>query len=219
MAKVSRPVVYLGLAAIGVAAWMLTEPEDQAPRRGQPLVAGRQSPPSEFDEIDLNASFQPVNQPVKNVFRPLVVRTRPGEGDAVRTTNEIPNDFANGEAGWTYTGTAIVDGVPTALVEHAASGQGDFLQAGDAWRLARVVQVGPDFLTLIGPAGVSRTMRLFFEPAQQDEPAGAGSPRGNPGGFVPMQVPPSLLGPVGGMALQPTAVPEQGRGSTGRQRD
>ncbi len=200
MAKISRPVIYVGLAAIGIAAWLLTEKKETPTTipKGRTSIARVATATGAFTEEDYKAEFARLNEPIRNAFNPLIKaspKSLPGLGGP---SNAVPASFANGEANWIYTGTAIVDDVPTALVENTGSGEGVFLKQGEAWKTSRVQRITPDTLTLGNNQGQTFTMRLYFEPIQNDilpevRPIQPGPPPGGPGG-APTPGGPSRMG-------------------------
>lgn len=196
MADKTRTYVYVGLGVVVLAAVVyLMQPAD-AGSKTSAKVAKRATTNSRtvdaFTQEDRTAKFARLNEPVRNAFKPLVVgrNGRAGVSGETGPTNAVPSEFAGGESGWVYTGTAIIDDVPTALLENPGSGEGVFLKQGERWKQCRVQRIGPDTVTLTGANGGVRTLQLYFEPAVQDLPPG------QPGGNQPMQ--PPMLGPMGG---------------------
>lgn len=177
-------ITYGGLAVVIVAIWFLTDKPAERPAPGprRPPAGARSSSSSKsagsiFVAEDYNTKFANLNLPVKNAFRPLVVPAAPGSaGISALAPNEIPKDFADGKDVWTYTGTAIVDGVPMALVENAATGEGEFLKVGQRWKKAVVRKITPITLVMEGPNGRVRTMDLLKEVGDgEDETTLAGA--------------------------------------------
>lgn len=158
--KVSRPVVYVGLAAVGVAAWVLTAEEAPKGSSERRPVSSAKKNGEAFLAEDYRASFPPVSEPAKNAFRPLVVRSGLSDAGLSLPPNAIPLDFAGGEPNWIFTGVAIIDGAPVALFENSSTQEGVFVKHGDRWKSSTVVRITPETVVLAGPAGVTRTLKI-----------------------------------------------------------
>jgi hypothetical protein len=198
MAQISKPVLYLGLVATVVAAWVLTSEDapnsaSSTKKKKKPSVTRNATV---FLPEDYKASFPVLNEPMKNAFKPLVAR-KSGSPELAMGDMGIPV----AEAGWIYTGMADIDGVPTALLENTRTGDGVFLKQGESWKGVRVQRIAPEEIILVVSNGESRRVKI-------NSPAD-GMPVGSPQtGFQPVN--PPIRGPIGGgMALQP----EGGRGS------
>jgi hypothetical protein len=200
MAKISRPVLYGGIAAIAIAAFILTsdeEPATKAATSRPKAKAPARAQATIFTEEDYSVRFVALNSEVKNSFKPLVVRAPSASfsGPAF-DDRQVPADIA-GEGTWVYTGMAEVDGVPMALVENRTNGDTRFLQQGERWSSASVYRITPESLVLLHRG------ELFTIKMQ-----GLEEPVANPG-FAPMQVPPGSL-PGGQIGRgQMSVVPEQ----------
>ena len=209
--KRTSPVFWLALIGLGGAAYVLTTPE--APGKKTPTTqSSRKKSESQslFTEADYKAKFDPLNTPTKNAFMPLVVRSGGGSGNA-GIPNAVPTDFTGGEGGWTYTGTASVDGRIQAVVENQGTGQGDFLSVGQAWKKSKVVAVTDSSLVLEGDSGQQVTIKM-------QEKLNTGSPL-MAEGFAPVNVPPgSLNGPSGPISVQPDQNNQNAQGGRGRGR-
>jgi hypothetical protein len=192
--KVSRPVVYGLVAAVGIAGFLLTQPEEVrrkgAPRRTRATTAGPAAPDG-FTELDRTAKFPRVTGSLRNVFVPLV-RKEGVEAGLQRPPNQFPLATTGSETPWVFTGTAVVDQAPRALVENPATGESLFVGPGDRVGLASIVQVGPTYLVARGRGG--ETVRL--ELLQDLEDTGPDLPTLEAGSFAP--VTPSLQGPIVG---------------------
>ncbi len=170
----TRFLVYGGVVVIGVLGWVMTAPEksegieasNSRPTRGLSSRASR-TVDDQFTEEDANARFAKVNETLKNAFRPLVVPESGRRG--ALNPNEIPASFADGKDVWIYTGTAIIDEAPLALVENPTDGSIDFLAAGSNWKRSSVVKITPTQLTLRGPNGDLRVMDLMKDPPDPNE--------------------------------------------------
>jgi hypothetical protein len=188
--KVSRPLVYGAVAVVAVAGFLLTQ--EQAPeRKGAPRrqrAVQQSTASSGFTEADRTAKFARVSSDYKDVFVPLVRRAEPI--DAARRPNELPLGVTGGKSPWIFTGTAVIDQVPRALVENAATGETLFVTVGDRVGAGRVAQVGPGFLVVAGPSGaLARAELLGPEDWGEDflDPVSS---------FAPVE--PSLSGPIAG---------------------
>jgi hypothetical protein len=204
MAKISRPALYLGLVAIGVAGYILTEPDTPTrqvrPSTKKTTVVNRLST---YTDEDYKAKFEPVNLVSSSAFKPLVARQT--SGMALAADGGIPAAFAGGEASWICTGTVEVDGVRQALLENRATGEGVFLRQGERWRNSVVSEVRADAVVLVGPGGEARAIRVHSEDFVEEEQLE----------IPPMDVEQALRGPIGngsGVAVTPMA---QGRTPAG----
>ena len=170
----TRFVVYGGVLVIAVIGFVMTAPKkdggieanNSRPARGSSSSSSR-TIDDQFTEEDANAVFAEVNETLKNAFRPLVVPESGRRG--ALNPNEIPASFADGKDVWIYTGTAIIDEAPLALVENPTDGSIDFLAAGSNWKRSSVVKITPTQLTLRGPNGDLRIMDLMKDPPDPNE--------------------------------------------------
>lgn len=221
-----RLLMYGGILALGVAGYIMTEPTPTPRRtssgRKPPVNSGSNKTASElFTDEDYNTKFARLNAPVKNSFRPLVMPSsaRSTTGLGALLPNEIPADFTDGKTKWLYTGTAIVDGAPMALVENPETGEGEFIKVGQRWKNAIVRKITPTSLALEGPNGRARTLQLMQDPVE-DETTLAG-----------MEVRPAtpniggnnnnnnLAGPIGGRTPGATTAPPNGAAAQENERD
>jgi hypothetical protein len=124
----------------------------------------------------------------------------------MQAPNSVPAELTGGDANWVYTGTAIVDESPSALLENRVSFEGDFVKQGQTWKGAKVERIAPDSITLVGASGREYVLRLV-EPELESLQSGNG-------GLRPVN--PTLSGPIGGnVQVQPESA---GRGpGRGRQ--
>lgn len=207
MAKPNRFLLYGGVAVFVAAALFMTEPTKK-PSMNKAASKARSAVPTKGDESgilpeDHTVNFTPVALIGKDVFKPLVVRDTGGSADAAMP-NQVPPSFAGGEAGWFYTGTAIVDQVPTALLENTQTGAGLYVKQGDMWKDCKVDRITPTTLTLTS-GDTSRTLLLLA-----DSPNTATGPSTQP--LNP------LTGPVNVQSRPnplPGAVPQGRGGRTG----
>lgn len=189
MAKANRTYIYIGVVALAIAGFVLTAPPEAPAGKS----STRRKPPAKkaavaetFTEEDFNAKFERLNEPIKNSFKPLVVRKAGGQSQGQLMPNQVPIDFTQGDGSWFYTGTAVVDQIPTALVENRTTGEAVFLKVGQKWLASTVTRITPTTLSLSGPSGKSLTLELLVDPAISDE-------------FTGMSVEPinPLSGPIG----------------------
>lgn len=192
--KPNRTMIYGAVVVVGVAGFLATQPE-QVTRKGAPKRTGRATTATTTTEgilqEDRDAKFARVTTQARNVFRPLVTKAATG-AQPNRRPNEFPLALTGGTSPWFFTGTAIVNQVPRALVENNSTGEALFVGVGDGVGQARIVQVGPSFLVVSGKSGPTVRLDLLADP-EFDE---AAAPAPVPGGFAP--VTPSLNGPIVG---------------------
>jgi hypothetical protein len=204
MAKVPRVLIY-GAVVVVAAATVLytspTQPSKSSIKVREPSKAAKKTD-SEFKQEDFDARFARLNGAPKNSFMPIVAK-RTGGGSGFVTPDSVPPELAGGDPNWVYTGTAIVDGVPTALLENRVTLEGEFVKQGQVWNRAKVHQILPEVLVLAGPTGRLWTLKLV-EPLGDFEDNGAGE-------LAP--VVPQLRGPIGG---EVTIRPERAQGAAAR---
>jgi hypothetical protein len=208
--KKTSPIFWVALIGIGVAAYVLTTPQD-APKKAavsRTNTRNRATVVALVTPQDLSAKssdFPPVNTNAKNAFMPVI---RKSTGDLAGIPNGLPVSFTGGESGWAYTGTAAVDGRIQAVVENKATGQGDFLSVGMRWKNARVVAVTESTLVLEGMGGEQVTVKM------QENLSGTSIMAG---GFAPVEVRPGsgLTGPIGPANVRPTGAPAGAMASEG----
>lgn len=209
--KKTSPILWVALIGVGVAAYVLTEPEAAARKSNstrnntRPKTAVATLITAE-DLVAKRTDFKPVNSQTKNAFMPVI---RKATADLSGIPNALPISFTGGESGWAYTGTAAVDGRIQAVVENKATGQGDFLNVGQRWKNARVVAVTESTLVLVGMNGEEITVKM-------QETLGSGTPI-MAGGFAPVEVRPGpgLSGAIGPANIRPTNAPAGAMASEG----
>jgi hypothetical protein len=120
--------------------------------------------------------------------------------------NEIPASYTGGEPGWKYTGTMIVNDVPSALLENEMSGDVLYLMVGDKVKRAVIAQIAPTYIVVKGVGGQSLKLDLL-----RDLPEDGEDMRNF--GFEPVRpdVPGALRGPIrpGGSGLADLQLSEQ----------
>jgi len=170
MAKTSRPLIYGGILVIAVVAFVMTAPKSSddagspGPRRGP---AADRLPDGVFD-YDFDAEFELLNESPKNAFKPLVARTSRNSGGIA--PNEFPAEYADGEPGWFYTGTVVIDDVPSALVENELTGDGMYLEVGEYLKRTTILEIAPTYIVVKGLTGKSLRLDLLRDlPEPGDE--------------------------------------------------
>ena len=195
--KKTSPIFWVVIIGVGVAAYVLTTPEDAAKKVSTAKTSSKKSAvTSLITEEDLKAKFDRVNNPVKNAFMPVVRKS--SAGTTAGAPNGLPSELTGGEAGWAYTGTAAVDGRIQAVVENQGTGQGDFLSVGQKWKSAKVVAVTESTLVLEGMGGQQVTVKMQEKLSSSSMVAG---------GFAPLNVAQGLQGPIGTVAVRPEGAP------------
>jgi hypothetical protein len=229
MNKIKSWYIYAGVAALGVVAFVMTEPEKTPVRErkaAETRSTSRTTKEEAFTQEDFEAKFSRVAAAPKNGFNPLVLS---GKSASVRggrlAPNEIPTTFTGGNERWIYTGTAVVDGVPQALVENVQSGEGEFLSVGQDWKNSVVRRITPTSLVLEGPNLMAMTFELMEDPVDDEgnyinsslqpvappappqggqpaqagaQPGANGQTRQNVGGGRRRGFDPSMFGQIGG---------------------
>lgn len=159
----SLPKLVIGGVAIGAIAFLMTG-SPETPRKkaesSKPRAASRAKAEDEFTKADYEAKFAPTKLAVRDVFSPLVLASSGGRGGSI-APNAIPFDFTGSKEAWVYTGTAVINGVPNALVENTSTGEGEFIKVGQTWKLATVRRITPTSLTLTNSSGRVQTMDLM----------------------------------------------------------
>ncbi len=172
--KKSSPILWVGLASLAIAAYVLTSPETPAKRSGKvrPKAVAKATKITGVLPADYEARFGPVNMPATNAFKPLVAR-------AAKATNTAPKPIPGGTigmggapSGWKFTGMATIDGVPTALLE-GPGGDSQFVRLGQKWQGATVVRISSEGIGLRGAAGRDGRAHLL----RGDRAAGSGGGR------------------------------------------
>ena len=196
--KVSRPVVYGGVLVLAIAGLIMA---NSPPSSSQASTAAKKARAAngvvaQFDDHDYKDRFPRLNEGARNAFNPLVVRKEGANGGAL-APNEIPASYTGGEAGWLYTGTVIVDEVPSALVENEVTGDFLYLKVGEKLKRAVIAQIAPTYIVVNGAAGQILRLDLLIdapEPGQGIDAMGIQP-------FRP-DVPAALSGPIGGPMAQ-----------------
>lgn len=194
MAKVSRPVLYVGIGAVAVAAWFFAN-GGSTPRSSRTRTATPRSAKAAqdlFTPEDRTARFAALNEKPRNAFMPVVARSM-GSSALGLAANSVPAELAEGDANWVYTGTAIVDEAPTALLENRVSFEGEFVKQGQKWKHATIARIAPGSLTLSSPNGKQYVLRLV-DPFVEEQPQGIGLRPVNPALSGPIAIQPQAAG-------------------------
>ncbi len=202
MIKMKRIWIYGLLGVAVVAALVMTSEKGQSAKSSAKATTLRRKAvaASEFTAEDRKASFNRLNEKPRNAFKPLVARS--SSMAMALAPNGVPAELTGGDPNWFYTGTAIIDDSPTALIENPVTGEAEFLKQGATWKHAHVVRILPNSLVLGAPNGREHVLKLV-------EP-GAEIITENGSGFRPVN--PQLSGPIGGaIAVQPSG----NRGNSG----
>jgi len=182
-AKKTSPLFWVGLVALGAIVYLVAVPPEQVTGKKstrKPIPAA--TFPAGFTKEDYEVTFPPVNTAPKNAFMPLVVRDDRGAG------TQLPNALSAGGGNWIFTGTVELNGVKQALLENPATGEGAFLSLGESWNGFRVETIRDDQVTVTGPSGEAKTIKLEGEVVSNP----------NPAANAPLTLNNPLSGPIGG---------------------
>lgn len=201
MPKLSKPIWYLLVTVLLTAVYLqMSGGEPEAARKKKASTASKTDKlPEGLTEEDFTKRFDPLNESARNPFMPIVARMSSARDGGVEP-NAIPADLAGGEPGWYFTGTAEVDGVQEACVENRTSGVGEFVRRGQTWKRVRIADIGEGTLTIVGPNGQPKTLRLSYGVNE--------ATMANSDGIRPLD--PTLRGNIGGANVGVS--PENGRG-------
>lgn len=157
----SSPMLkWLLIGGVVVIAYVYLSPTTEPPKSTKtPQLATSSKKKTElYNDTDRTVQFAPIEASLKNSFVPLVTKK---DVNGPVSPGTIPASFVNGETTWTYTGNMTVDGVPNALFENSATGEGVFLRPGEHWKQLRLVTVREDSVEIEGPSGAMKT--VYFE--------------------------------------------------------
>ncbi|MEZ0325115.1 MAG: hypothetical protein ACAH95_04355 [Fimbriimonas sp.] len=162
-----------------------------------------------YTDDDFKLKFATYAEPVKNTFKPLVVRQ-----DSTRSSSpgSLPLPFV-GKGDWVYSGRVVVNGVPQGLLEDRESGDSEFVFRGQRWKYSTILEIGADSIELQGPEGATITLI-----AGASEPAPTESVTA-PGAAAPVTVGPGLMGNIGVQPLPEATQNERPRRRNRRNRD
>ncbi|HVT14143.1 MAG TPA: hypothetical protein VHE55_17915 [Fimbriimonadaceae bacterium] len=208
--SLSKPMQFLLVGALALVAFALLQPmlsPAPAPKTAKKMLPAKPKAKSEeiYTKEDLTAHFDSANQDAKDSFKPEIIKVGTSGGKTSQV-NLVPVEFAGGEANWTYTGSAEIDGVLQALLENKTTGEDVFLKVGDTWKGISVEEITDDSLLL---ASVETGTEKKLELPPDTTTAG-------PAGFAPVRAP-VLQGDIGQMSIQPdgsTIQPDPNGGAT-----
>jgi hypothetical protein len=161
--KVSRPVIYIGVAAvIGAAVYLYTEPPAVVKKAAVKKPAVRQTAgiPGILPE-DYELKFASVTPNGRDLFRPLVSRTTTSRG------SEDGGGFGSG--GWRLTGISVVNGQRLATVE-STSGDLASLRLGQSFDGHIVRAIGDSDVTVESQDGKREKLRFIDPTVVEPEP-------------------------------------------------
>ncbi len=198
------PLMIVGMAAVATyLVFAAAFPNEAAPKA---TVRKKTTPKtsakvSAYRPEDYTLKFASYAEPVKNTFKPLVVRQ---ESIKVRSMpGSLPVSFSGG-GDWVYSGRVIVNGVPQGLLEERNTGDSEFVLRGQRWKQATILEIGSESMQLQGPAGATITL---IAGASEPEPAESVTA---PGAIAPITVGPGMSGQIGnnmGIQALPEAAP------------
>ncbi|MBX3117529.1 MAG: hypothetical protein KF784_00570 [Fimbriimonadaceae bacterium] len=190
MLKISKPIWYLLVVVALSAVYMQMSGDESAAakaKKAKPPAKTAKMPEGVTQE-DYTKRFDPLNESVDNSFMPIVARMSSGKNGQMNEPDAIPADLAGGEPGWYFTGTFEIDGAREACVENRSSGVGEFIRTGQSWKRVRITEIGDGTLTMVGPNGQPKTLRLAY--GFNDQTVASSS------GLRPLD--PTLSGNIGG---------------------
>ncbi|MGV3618259.1 MAG: hypothetical protein ACO1SV_23270 [Fimbriimonas sp.] len=206
--KEVNPLVLYGAVAIcGVLVYNAVFPAEDsasAPTRAKKKTTTKKDNSIYLPE-DYEAKFASYKEPVKNAFRPLIVKKAPTVAAPTGPvlTGVLPAGLTGGEGNWAYTGYAEVDGVRQGLLENSASGESVFLVAGQRWKQLVVRSVTAENMIVAGPDGTPIPIPIKDPVAEQKATPNVLPPTGT----VPVNPGAALRGTIGGATAQVPGAP------------
>lgn len=161
--KISRPVIYIAVAAvIGAAVYFYTEPAAVVKKATtkKPTVRQTVGIPGILPE-DYELKFAATTPAPRDVFRPLVARTT--------TTRGVGDDSGFGSGGWRLTGISIVNGQRQATVE-STNGDLASLRLGQTFDGYIVRAISDLDITIEGSDGKREKLRFVDPTVVEPEP-------------------------------------------------
>jgi hypothetical protein len=196
------PVVLVGAtAAVAYLAFTAIFPEETVTRKpvAKKATVKVTSKAVSYTEDDYKLKFANYSTPVKNSFKPLIVKRGGLGGSGATPPSNVPSDWTGGDGNWVYSGRVIVDGVSQALLENRKTGDAEFLVQGQRWMQVRIVEITSESVTLEGPGNSQITLVAGASEPTASQSVTAPSP------VAPGAVGPGLAGQIGGnVAIQPT---------------
>ena len=193
-AKKTSPMLWVGLAAIGVAAYVMTAP-DSSPKTTAKLTAGKSA--SKLVQVSMYqpqdykvgpATFASLNDKPVDAFKPLVIRNSGQSGNL--GVGGFPADI--GGPGWAYSGMAGINGVDTGILENATTGEHDFVTNGQHWKTAVVNGIYIDHIDLVTPDKVYKVYTDTKDESAKPQTAPTIAP-----GMLPAVAPLAMQGQIG----------------------
>ncbi|MES1227631.1 MAG: hypothetical protein ABUL72_03115 [Armatimonadota bacterium] len=214
----SSKTIYIGLGvvclvALGIAFSPSDKPARKTPTVGKAgTVSTKVKQEDKFDERDANASFDRLSTSPKNGFRPVIARRSIGHGSGPNVApNQIPSEFAGGEGGWVYTGTASIDSTPAALFENKGKSEAIYVHIGEKWKKSTITGISQTTVQMLAQSGKVHTLDLLADPPDNGKITSSSSSSGNRNAFdassMPLAIegmPGTLPGLPGGMTFQAT---------------
>lgn len=191
--------------ALGLIVFFALPSEDAPAKRTakKPVRRSSSTVADIFVPADYTTRFPALAEPVKDAFKPAVFRPKSAATAAAPTPSKVerpggfPVDLASGEANWIYTGLATIDDATLGLLENSATGQGDFVKPGQAWKTSTIISVAPEFIVMRDPKGALRTIKVGRpEPLPAETAVAAGG-----------AIAPPITGPIGRVEIQPLPAP------------
>lgn len=181
--KNNRLMLYGGVAAVFVVAFLATAPSGETPtrrparERQASTVPPRAKADPTFNQQDTDAAFSRMTASVGSAWKPLVLTAdRENRGRVTSPEpNRVPARLIDGKTvTWQFTGVAYIDDVPNALFENTANGEGRYVKVGEQLFLARVTAITPSSVSLAGSDGATVALKLMDDrPIVEDGPGNA----------------------------------------------
>ncbi len=191
--KKTSPMVWVGLGIVLIGGIAFSMGGNGTATKGTPAPKTSAKSTAKSSLIlpeDRDAKFIALNEPLKNAFKPIVAHNLGGLG--VKGNIGMPLDLAGGEAGWVYSGMAVINGTKNGLLENSTTGEGDYVKPGEKWKRCTIGSISDKSLELHGDDGSAFTLKVGEE---ANKPAV---------GFEPAKVAaPPLQGQIGNLQVQP----------------
>jgi hypothetical protein len=158
MVKISRPIVFTLLAGIAAYALVLNTQPQAAPGKALHITTAVAAvTDDDYGAQDKTIHFPRYKGGIRDPFLPGVAPVDSAGGPATD------------RAGWALTGITMLNGVTSALLENATTGDSKFLKAGDSWNGLRVLRVESD--SVVFENALAQQTRLAFSQRAPDETA------------------------------------------------
>jgi len=206
MTSLNKIFIWGGLSVAAAAFYFLSS--DEAPALKKPVSIPHAAPvldtDDQFTEADYHAHFDRPKAKLRNVF---MAGSGTTEGETgLQPIDHIPGVFAEGDANWTFTGIAQVNGTTMALLENSQKHQGGFVKEGEHWKGSLVKRITSESIVMIDKDG-SQQVVMRFNPNKPSKNAATVNPSlpgplppvgGPQPGGPPPGMPPGFRGPMGG---------------------